>query len=192
MIILIHALRSWTLSVAPLAWLGCRCGWLATRQLGPWFGHEAGQPCWHCLDARLMRNQPVRAWWRSRPAGQRAGLPESHQPDATALRLRLLAEALVRRPQYAARDCRPKRRDARSPQPAPPAMPRMRRPRRCWRRARRSRCAWRQRANGWGGGRRAQTSQEHRDALIGRSQPADRRGGGCAPAAGQRRHAGAP
>lgn len=80
---------------AGMAWLPLRVAG-DTAWLGPWFGHEAGQPCWHCLDARLMRNQPVRAWWRSRPAGQRAGLPESHQPDATALRLRLLAEALVR------------------------------------------------------------------------------------------------
>jgi hypothetical protein len=43
MIILIHALRSWTLSVAPLAWLGCRCGWLATRLgLGPGLGMKPG------------------------------------------------------------------------------------------------------------------------------------------------------
>lgn len=35
--------------------------------LGPVFSpRDAGTACWRCLAHRLARNQPVRAWWRSR------------------------------------------------------------------------------------------------------------------------------
>lgn len=77
-------------------------GWLPVRLSGealwwgPYFDHQPGRPCWQCLDARLARNQPVRAYWRSLPAGLHHGVPLPVQADAVRARLVSLAQHLTR------------------------------------------------------------------------------------------------
>jgi ribosomal protein S12 methylthiotransferase accessory factor len=44
-------------------WLLCRPTGL-TAWLGPLFKPQAGWACWRCLADRVLRNQPVRAWWQ--------------------------------------------------------------------------------------------------------------------------------
>lgn len=79
---------------AGVAWLPLQLGG-ETAWIGPMFGHRPEQPCWHCLEARLTRNQPVRAWWRQRAAGQRAGLPVPDDAGLARARLHALAGLLA-------------------------------------------------------------------------------------------------
>ncbi|MEN9985098.1 MAG: hypothetical protein RI925_600 [Pseudomonadota bacterium] len=79
---------------AGVAWLPLRISGDALW-FGPYFDYQPGHACWHCLDARLARNQPVRAHWRNLNSSQHQGVPLSANADAARMRLRTLTTYLA-------------------------------------------------------------------------------------------------
>lgn len=79
---------------AGVAWLPLRISGDALW-FGPYFDHQPGHACWHCLDVRLARNQPVRAHWRSLEGGLHQGVPLAANAGAARTCLHLLTTRLA-------------------------------------------------------------------------------------------------